>query len=58
MRDAQVLGAALNDGCFTTADDCRDDTGVDQHFDALTIQRVECLELAAVFKEIQPAIGQ
>src|SRR5690606_1975176 len=58
VLDAEVLRTSFDDGRLAPADDRRAYARVDQHLDAMPIQRVEGLELAAVGKEVKPAVGE
>ncbi len=58
VLDTEVLRSTLYHGRLAPADDRGAHAGVDQHLDAVAVQCVERLELAAVGQEIKAAIGE
>src|SRR5471032_946587 len=55
---AEVFCPSLHHRCLASTDDSGDHARCDQHLDALAVEGVESLEFAAVFQEVQAAIGQ
>ncbi|MNP30553.1 hypothetical protein D3C76_1236310 [compost metagenome] len=58
VGDAEVLRPSLDHRGFAPADDRGLHAGRHQHLDALAVERVEGLEFAAVFEEVQAPVGQ
>ena len=58
VLDTQVLRAALDHRGLASADDGGAHPGVDQHLDAVAVEGVEGLELAAIREEVQAAVGE
>src|SRR5690606_311140 len=58
VGNAEVLCPSLDHRCLAAADDSGLYAGCHQHLDTLAVERVEGLEFAAVFKEVQTPVGQ
>ncbi|MCY1439487.1 hypothetical protein D9M71_557230 [compost metagenome] len=58
VGNAEVLRPSLHHRSLAATDDGRLHAGRHQHLDALAVERVERLEFAAVFEEVQASVGQ